>query len=165
MTKTEIESLATDLGLTMTAEFIPWSKSRNADEKHPSLNWKVTLAHKGKDFLTTEYMAGCGHCPSYKQGLMSVDEDAAIKNECERGQTRLGKKIQPILADVLHSLATDADAIDHKDFEDWCETYAADPDSRKAEATYRACLDIALKLRNALGDDGLKQLREAVQDY
>lgn len=40
-----------------------------------------------------------------------------------------------------------------------------DPDSRKAEAIYKACLEIALKLRNALGEDGLAKLREAAQDY
>ena len=30
---------------------------------------------------------------------------------------------------------------------------------------YRACLDIALKLRAAIGEDGLAKLREAAQDY
>lgn len=31
--------------------------------------------------------------------------------------------------------------------------------------TYNACLKIALALRNGLGDEGLKRLQEAAQDY
>ena len=40
-----------------------------------------------------------------------------------------------------------------------------DPDSRKAEGIYRACLELALKLRNGLGEKLLAELREAVADY
>jgi hypothetical protein len=34
-----------------------------------------------------------------------------------------------------------------------------------AEAIYNACIDIALKLRSAIGESGLSELREAFQDY
>lgn len=170
-TAEHVEQTAAELGLTMTAEFVPWSRSRNAGEKHPSLNWRVTL-HKGwRAFLTTDYMAGSGHCPSYKQGRLTVDEDATIKQECQTGRKCRnvhglpGEAINPKLADVLCSLVRDGDAIEFDSFEDWADSLGEDTDSRKAEAVYRACLDTGLKLRNALGEDGLKRLREALQDY
>lgn len=170
-TKESIEAVAATLGITMTVEFVPWSKSRNKGEKLPSLNWTITLHKVGKAFLTTDYMTGMGHCPSYKQGRLTTDQDANIRKECETGHTcrdgfvYRGKPILPSLADVLPSLASDAEAIDCGTFEAWADNYGMDTDSRKAEATYRACLEIGLKLRAALGEDGLKTLREAVQDY
>jgi hypothetical protein len=59
----------------------------------------------------------------------------------------------------------DSEVIDHPNFESWASEIGYDADSRKAESIYRACLEIALKLRSALGDRGLKELREACQDY
>lgn len=180
-TKESIEAVAAELGLTLRSEFVPWSKSRNAGEKSPSLNWKITLRKDGRDILTTDYMAGVGHCPSYQASVKdlgnkdSVMRDGYIRRECETGHRAMpivgsasrsmGMPINPNFADVLHSLASDADAIDAGGFEEWAENLGYDTDSRKAEATYRACLDIALKLRNALGEQGLATLREAVQDY
>lgn len=180
-TKESIEAIAAQLGLTLHSEFVPFSKSRNAGEKSPSLNWKVTLRKNGRDILTTDYMAGCGHCPSYKASVKELGSkdcimrDEAIRRECETGHRALpvvgsvvrsmGMPILPDLADVLYSLASDSDALDSSGFEEWAEDYGYDTDSRKAEATYRTCLELALKLRNALGEQGLATLREALQDY
>jgi uncharacterized protein YodC (DUF2158 family) len=181
-TKQTIEQVAADLGLTMDVEFVPWSQSRNKGEKQPSLNWKVTLKKGGRAIVTTDYGAGMGHCPAYKASVKelgnqnSIMRDEAVRWECEHGkkykllhsvgmELHSGKTILPELADVLHSLASDADVIDSGTFEEWAGNLGYDTDSRKAEGIYRACLDIALKLRNALGEDGLAKLREAVQDY
>ena len=171
-----INDVAARLGITMRSEFVPWSLSRSAGEKGPSLNWKVTILKDNREVLRTDYRAGQGHCPSYKQGDNSVDRSQAVKLECERGKpcritpngaySQVGKPtLEPKFADVLHSLCIDSEAIDYGSFEEWADMLGDDPDSRKAEAMYRACLEIGLKLRNALGDDGLRQLREACQDY
>jgi len=173
-TKESIEAVAAELGLTLHSEFVPWSKSRNAGEKSPSLNWTVTLRKNSREVLTTDYGAGCGHCPSYQQGNSNAPRAMAVEAECETGYAhridgmKPAKTKSPILpefADVLHSLASDSDVLDAGGFEEWASDLGYDTDSRKAEATYRACLDIALKLRNALGEQGLATLREAVQDY
>lgn len=179
-TATEIESVAEQLGITMECKFVPFSQSRNAGEKSPSLNWKVTLRVGGRDMLTTDYTAGCGHCPAYKAdvkvagGRNSILRDELIRDECEKGKSikfqgdyvrTYGPAILPNLADVLHSLASDADVLDHGTFEEWAHSYGYDIDSRKAEGIYRVCLEIALKLRSGLGEQGLATLREAVQDY
>jgi len=175
--KQKILDCADALGLTMTAEFVPWSQSRNKGEKSPSLNWEVTLykvthanghgrpEHK-RYILTTDYMAGCGHCPSYTQSKQSVDQANAVRRECETGRALgVGKKLLPDLADVLASLSSDAYVIDCPTYEEWASETGMDPDSRKGEAIYRQCLETALKIRAAIGEDGLRQLAEACQDY
>jgi hypothetical protein len=173
-TKQDIESVAAQLGLTLTSEFVPFSKSRNAGEKSPTLNWKITLHKDGRPILTTDYGAGCGHCPSYQQGNSNACRAMAVDAECETGYahridgmnpTKTNKPILPDFADVLHSLASDSDVLDCSSFEEWAGNLGYDADSRKAEGIYRACLDVALKLRNALGEQGLATLREACQDY
>jgi hypothetical protein len=173
-----IVDVINELGLEVKSEFVPWSRSRNADKKEPSLNWKVTLVRKGREILTTDYGAGCGHCPSYKRAKspfkQTVDEFDAIKRECETGrEARIGseywqwkgKPILPKQLDVIHSLISDSDVLNYSTYEDWASNLGYDPDSRKGEAIYRACLEIALKMRNAIGDDGMTKLQEAFQDY
>jgi hypothetical protein len=167
------EQVIADLGLTMTAVFVPWNQSRNKSEKHPSLNWSVTLACKGRNFLTTDYMMGMAHCPSYKQGDMSVDQYTCIRMECNTGRRQLsvygsgigGRKILPPMDAVLASLCSDAYALDSSSFKEWADNYGMSADNKAAEATYHACLEIGLKLRNALGEDGLKRLNAVFRDY
>lgn len=165
------------MGITMTAEFVPYSRSRNAvpgaRAKDMGLNWKVTILRNGREVLTTDYGAGIAHCPSYKQGaIWTIVYDEAIRHECETGKTanlRFGSSarvpILPSREDVLYSLTLDGDVLDHRTFEDWADSFGYGADSREAEAIYRACLDIALKMRAALGEVGITALRELFQDY
>jgi hypothetical protein len=165
--------------------FVPWSQSRNKDEKEinyttgkpsdrpqRSLNWKVQLLGPRGIVAETDYMAGIGNCPSYKSFISLYVEEELIF-ETEQGfkarRTALGMMrgdpILPNALDVIHCLVTDADAINYTCFEDWAESCGYETDSRKAEKIYNACLQIALTLRNTLGDDNLKKLQEAAQDY
>jgi hypothetical protein len=59
----------------------------------------------------------------------------------------------------------DAGALEYGGFEGWASEYGYDTDSRSAEATYLACLDIGLKLRASIGEAGLDQLRDLFADY
>lgn len=73
---TPTEALAS-LGLTVTAEFVPFSLSRNngktkGKEKFLSLNWNVTALRNGREILKTEYSAGIGHCPGMKKPVPST---------------------------------------------------------------------------------------------
>lgn len=74
-------------------------------------------------------------------------------------------EIMPDSLDVIYSLLRDGDAIDSPTYESWAEGNGYDTDSRKGESIYRACLEIGLKLRAALGEAGLEKLRTAFQDY
>lgn len=166
-------------GYDMRAEFVPFSKSRNAKpdkggEIWRSLNWQVTLTRNGRDILTTDYSAGEAHCPSNKQGAQqTADYRARVDYELEHGKTAHeypyaivgGKPILPKLADVLSSLILDSSVLDAGGFEDWAGDFGYDTDSREAERIYRACLDLALKLRAGLGETELQRLRDLFQDY
>lgn len=172
------------LGLIIEAKFVPFSRSCSKDEKHKSLNWTVTLrqlkpeyrntnapladlspAHF-RDILSTDYGAGIAHCPSYKQGPMSIHQAHIVDRECETGRNQTNNTaIRPDAANVLYSLVMDSSVLDAGSFEEWAGEYGYDTDSRKAESIYHACLAIALKLRNGIGEAGLQQLREAFQDY
>jgi len=160
-----------------------------------SLNWKVTILKRNtahgpsaerRPIFTTDYGAGIAHCPAYSASLKelgardSITRMATIRWECEHGKqgwsadgvgvimARHGAKtpdIMPNILDVVASLLMDGDAIEYGTFEEWAPNLGYDTDSRKAEATYRACLGIGLKLRAALGDQVLAELREAFQGY
>jgi hypothetical protein len=166
-TKPDLAAIVPEL--RYEADFVPQRKSRNAGEKERSLNWKVTLSTPGGS-LTTDYMQGIGHMPGYQQSNTveqnkKREEAAEFGTTKEPGQTIRGKINGPDLCDVMHSLLTDLDVLDHPAFESWAADLGYDTDSRKAEATYRACLEIALKLRAMLGDSKISELREAFQDY
>lgn len=164
-----------DMGLTIESKFIPFSQSRNKAEKYPSLNWLVTLKYKGKEVITTDYMAGCAHCPSYNQ-KNDYNTRQALAVECESGYTARPtwsegnfypdkkKPIFPKIEDVVYSLVMDSDVIEY-DFPDWCSNFGYEEDSRKAESIYKQCQDIALKMIRSLGTDNLNTLREVYQDY
>jgi hypothetical protein len=168
------------LGLTYTATFVPQSKSRNKGEKHPSLNWRVKLS-KGAYTLETDYMQGIAHVPGYIQSRLAWHADA-LRDMAEKGKSPnrthtyenctgwnsslLWKAIPaPALTDILYCLVQDADVINYGTFEEWAGNFGYETDSRSAEATYRTCLELALKLRAMLGDAALSKLGELFQDY
>lgn len=175
----DIAHILDALGVTLAATFVPFSVSRNKDEKEPSLNWRVTLRKGGRDVIATDYMHGCGHCPAYKnpplfpnsQRVDEYEKRKRIAQECETGKHArlLGASGAPIeapeLADVFYSLLSDASAIDCRDFSDWCDEYGFSDDSIKARESYDACLQIALKLRGAFGEKTLAELRELFSEY
>ena len=180
MARKEIETAMESLGLKVTSEFVPWSRSRNFNPKaklgERTLNWKMTLECEGRPILTTDYQAGIAHCPSYPKRAHSgftIHEAESLEFETENGKVshavgwgNIGKgPILPDPCDVLYSLVSDASVLDSFAFEEWASEFGYDPDSRKAERVYHACLEIALKLRNGIGDAGFRQLQEATQDY
>ena len=204
--ETDIDRVAeiAALGLTVESVFVPFSQSRNKAEKTPSLNWIVTVKCNGRPVLTTDYMAGCGHCSSVKAGKapstyrgrdrvlkgvqlglfrsptegerLSDYLDAWRAAECESGYEmeysldvfRVKRPCKVILPDplnVLYCLVSNASVLDYRSFEDWAREMGYDPDSRKGEEVYRACLEIALALRTGLGELGMAKLTTIFQDY
>ena len=171
------------LGLGYTAVFVPQSQSRNKG-KEPCLNWTVQIT-KGRQSLTADYMQGIGHLPNYSHAFsrLAVYDDA-IRSACETGKSRIVKhkngydaaqadsfyapqrKIPaPSLVDVLYSLVMDSNALDYPTFDAWAGDMGYDTDSREAERIYKACVEIALKLRAMVGDGPLSELRELFQGY
>lgn len=175
----EIQAVLNKHGLTIESEFIPWSLSRNAGDKSPSLNWRVTLVHNGRKVLTTLYSAGCAHAPSYKQSFKrNYDNERLVKLECEHGgkarrmvtMNWMGVApkdhgtLKPDSVNVIWSLMLDSEVLEYSTFEDWAGSFGYDEDSRSAEKIYSECLKVALKFRS-IGESVIAELREVYQDY
>jgi hypothetical protein len=54
---------------------------------------------------------------------------------------------------VLEALLSDASVAGYDQFEEWAADLGYDPDSRKAEKVYQACVEQTAQLRQLLGDD------------
>lgn len=197
---TPTEALA-HLGLTIRAEFVPFSLSRNngktkGRERWPSLNWRVTLLRNDREIMTTDYSAGIAHCPGYNRSVpqawdrplsfwkQSITEweiengfeatwmrfygfsakrrpaTQAERNEGKREQVRIA--IEPKPEDVVYSLLME---VVEEPFEDWASSLGYDPDSISTKAIYDLCVDHTMRIRAAIGNEGVETLREAFQDY
>lgn len=164
-----------ELGFSLRATFIPLSKAGPNDYPHGlCVNWRVEIFfHRGentKPVVDTTYRTGIAHLQGYREHsgkLTSIDGAECLRQALERGVSRgyaPFRVVQPSLADVMQCLLLDAEALSYARFEDWADSYGYDPDSRTAEAVYRACLDIGLRLRAACEDDVLTRAYEAVED-
>lgn len=110
----------------------------------------------------------------YREAIAAAECESGFPMEIDpwgRGPENVFKRkakseaIQPDAVDVLYSLIMDSSVLDYAGFEDWASEYGYDTDSRQAESIYRAYLDIALKLRAAIGEAGLETLKTAYQDF
>lgn len=111
----------------------------------------------------------------YREALCAAECESGVAMGWDGFTTRAYKNtfkakhpavpILPDAANVLHGLTMDSYVLDAGGFEEWAADFGYDTDSRAAKSTYRACLDIALKMRAALGDAGLSRLKEIFQDY
>jgi len=176
MNSKEVEIVLKNMGFSITSEFVPWKQSRNSKEKYLSLNWKITLLKNGKKILTTDYMAGCAHCPSYNGKEKGYDKQRLLEFECNEGYagkymhslgniTKITKQpLLPEISDFMYSIILDSDALQY-DFEDWCGNFGYEEDSRKAEKIFNECLEIGLKLNRAISSEEFERLREIFQDY
>lgn len=175
MTKEELRPLIQGLHVTTETTFIPFSHSRNKEEKSLSLNYKVALQRNGKCVLTTDYSMGIGHIPKFNYSCKTVDYWNAVRATCEEGKNYvagynnplhgLNRPIFPDLVDIWYCLISDADVLNYSSFEDWADCFGYDTDSRKAEKIYQDCLRTALALKGAIGVKAMIELQEAFQDY
>ncbi len=167
----KFEARCAKLGISITAEFVPFSRSRNAAEKDKSLNWKIYLVRAGfRGTFTADYMQGIGHVPGYKfstyasvnmaRGVYAACETGRVKKNPDADYSPLAPLPSPRLSDVLSCLLMDAEAINAGTFENWAADLGYDLDSRKAEAIYNECVAQGLKLRAMLGDAVIDELRE-----
>lgn len=90
-------------------------------------------------------------------GFVSMDHDAS-----KDMVLKYVRPEAPSLFDVLHCLCSDASVLDYQSFEQWASEYGYSPDSRSAEKTYHACMELSLKLQAAVGG---KQALTELQEY
>jgi hypothetical protein len=145
-----------------------------AKGESPTFRFSCVVSRGTRHILTTQYRMGIGHnrfpadlkvSSRYRDGLLRAATQGAGKMRYPGASWKtVDVWPTPDATDVLSSLCTDASVLDSSGFEDWASEFGYDTDSRQAESTYRACLEIALKLRAAIGDAALSELRELANE-
>lgn len=93
--------------------------------------------------------------PQWGPGAHVWDVELRYRRRVMRAQYTTGSALgEPTLANVVGCVAQDCSGIDGT-FEDWAESFGWDPDSRRAESTYRAVIEQDRRFRKLLGDSGL----------
>jgi hypothetical protein len=123
---TELESLC--LAEKITCSSLLDGAEPTTEWQKDSFSWRVVLQYQGRK-LATDYFTGKALVHSY--GF------------------RLPKTPKPW--DVLFSLCSDA-IMGNMSFKEFCNEFGYDEDSRKAEATYKQCVQMSAKLKVFLGD-------------
>lgn len=179
MSSDNIKRALEQMGLTISAKFIPFSQSQRRQDKRPSLNWDVDIFQNGRLVHSLPYVKAEGHTQAYKAPVKHLGHrscimrDDAIREECESGMyprtyaSRFYNKSPHTvdIVEVMHSVAVESAVLDHDSFESWAVEYGYDTDSREAEKIYNSCLKTALAFRAALGSDGLEKLFFLYRDH
>ena len=110
--------------------------------------WRVTLK-KGSSYHSFDYKTGLGLRSKPKANLPAY--------------MAVPKPVKPTVADVLHSLLSDASAA-NENFAEWCDNYGYDSDNMKAFGIYKACLETAVALRKYFTREQLDAIREQTAD-
>ncbi len=126
--------------------------------------WLCTLKRETK-VLATPFKQGLAHRKINPRKAAHTVGYSLMGHELKRYQqsshtikpekwVAMSDPLSPELDTVLDSLMSDAICYDDaRDFEDFAANLGYSTDSRKAEATYRACGELAKQLRHFLGDD------------
>lgn len=171
-TNQAVKNILVREGVTFSAQFKPvkLAGATTKDKlKNAKLNFNIELKND-RTKLTTSYSKGYGHCHNYKQYGLTMYDAEQIVFECENGvyrdtkTNRLTQTASPTAAEVLYCLLNDAEAT-HYTFEEWCDVFGYDSDSRKAEKIYNNCLEIGYKLNILLPQQAQDELREILSDY
>lgn len=124
-TREQLVDVVRDLKIRIANERLSERPDHGMADMRDARHWRVKLYRRvdGKDRQLTCY---------FSQGS---------------GHTK-----EPTAADVLSCIASDAQA-GYWTFKDFCAEFGYDTDSRKAEATWKACAKMTSKVRQFLGTD------------
>lgn len=151
----------------------------------PSIRYECTLLRNGKEVWSGPYSLGVGHVNPNNINLwktaLTIDEEhllytwqkkphANFKDKQLHAQVaaKVAKlqKVQPKLSDVVCSLMLDGYSyFNALDFDEWCDEYGYDTDSRKALDIFEACQETGRLLTRAFSRDELSALEQAAQEH
>lgn len=176
ITQQDIEAITGPI--TLTGKGIPFSQSRSKDQEWKNLNWRLSLAIRGKAYAF-DYSAGTGHIdektldrfrkqiklsygfyPGYAPPFIHKEMEKRKAEYCETGNFPL-----PDIVNVFSCLLLDAQTIDQGSFESWCSEYGYDTDSRSAYASWQEGINVGLWFRSVLSSQQIEQLQTLFQDY
>lgn len=145
----------------------------------PHILYTSTITQDGKPVWSGPYKLGVGHVkmPARMPGggyrlaeieaiMGKAPKDTATMESEVAARLAVRQKVTPALPDVLQSLLSDGQAhFDRPTFEDWCSETGMDENSRSAEKTFNACVEIGRSLARAIPAAELAQLREAANEF
>ena len=150
----------------------------------PHIAYDVTLKRNGKPIWSGPYKLGVGHVKTPKlfscarftskeQALLQTWQNTPYAEFTDKklhatvaAKLAAAQNVTPKLDDVLSSLLMDGSAyFDAQSFEEWCSDYGYDADSRKAEATWKACDEVGRNLARAFTPSELSDLREVASNH
>lgn len=127
--------------------------------------WRVTFSHC-QESETFQYFTGLGHrvkTEAYKLAMIGL-KNANPLCIARVAAEKLKKPKAPHAADVIHSLALDAQMANGT-FEDFCGNLGYDPDSRRALGTYLQCQKDGERFRRIVGTVAFNAFDTLAQDY
>lgn len=122
------------------------------DDSRSKFNFLIEFQEDQSGVSFSLYFSQSHREPLY-YGRMEIDR----ANE-ERRRLRIENECPDLWA-VLSCIIRDADCMDY-DFEEWAENLGYDPDSRKAEKTYKACRQ---QTKEAMKIFNLDKIREYLE--
>lgn len=171
-TAQKCEALLASLNVSMTFRVLDARTDKPKTQTKEDKEWSARAAHfavrvmrRDMVVMDFEYSMGAAHFAR----CVTVDgrHELTTKtpfNRIARPLVNVRNGEGPTLADVFCSLLSDADCGD-RTFEDFCSDFGYDTDSRRAENTWRACVDTSIRLRTYFDPADVAKLREAFQDY
>lgn len=115
--------------------------------------WEVTLTRGADAYPGIKYRTGVGHRskrPVREDGWNRLDRRMLVNGHRMHDAWIYDKPTPPSAADVLDCLLSDA-SYASEPFEDWCDSFGYDSDSRKALEIYMECQKVHTELRRFLG--------------
>lgn len=155
--------ILSELGVTAEAKFVPGGLNGNLRSETPTINWIVRVLRHGREIAQVPFSQGYAFAPEFaKTKRLTI----AVVRECETGVRYNSTRPldDPPLDDVFYALLQDAHGSDAT-FEDWAEEFGLNPDSRKAEAAWKQCREIAAALRRSFTADELARLYDHFGAY
>lgn len=126
--------------------------------------WRVAFQRNGKPMIATPYYTGTGHRKSARPmpaDIARLGPRIIARVEWEKANV---EPVKPQAASVLYSLMLDAQGAEEP-FDDWCDQYGYDQDSRKTLATYDACCAIRRQLNAFFTTEERAALAAMLEDY
>ena len=157
LTGVTLETLCADVGIEAT-----YIGRRQDDDNWEHDSWFVTLTYKGRTSQDSAYRMGIGLSPQAPP-IKTIHDQEVAKRFYERPPNGTWNPTKPSASDIISSLRMDISGLE-EGFEEWASAYGLDTDSRKAEASYKQCLETLPRLHALLGSD-FARFETAAQDY
>jgi hypothetical protein len=164
--RAELDATLDALGVTLAAQLVPFSQSRNAGESRASINWRVVVIRSNRPQYACDYSQGVGHLPPAYRDVKrcgsprSIMADGIEREACEKGQASgFPAVVPPAVADVLASLLMEAQAYGQT-FSEWAGDFGYNDDSREAERLYLACVETGRAMAKLFTPQEIETLRE-----